>query len=496
MTKKDKPEKAQLTPPQMPLGEFRAQGYALIDWIAEYLEQSERYPVQAQVQPGEIAANLPQSGPEFGERFESIFADFEHLILPGITHWHHPSFFNYFAISATGPSILAELLTAALNVNGMLWLTSPAATELEERVTDWLRQWLGLPAEFQGIITDTASISSMLSMAAAREALDASIRSTGLGALEGRRLIAYTSEQAHSSVLKAGITLGIGQENIRLIAVNDDYQLRPTALAEAIRADRAAGHRPFFVAATIGTTATTSIDPVDEIATICEREGLWLHIDAAYAGVVALLPEFEDLLAGCSRADSFVTNPHKWLFTNIDCSVLWLRKPEILKQGFSLVPEYLRTAQDDHVNNYMDWGMQLGRRFRALKLWMVMRYYGRQGLAAHIRKHIGLAQLLANWVDDTPEFERLAPTPFSTVCFRFAPANTSETARDTFNHAIHERVNASGYAYISQTVLAGKLCLRVAIGNIQTSEKHILRLCEQLWQVAQTVKKDSHPRQS
>ncbi len=476
---------------RLPAAEFRRHGHELIDWVADYLEQSERYPVQAQVAPGDIAARIPTSGPETGEDLATILADFERDILPGITHNHSPNFFNYFAISASGPSVLGELLTAALNVNGMLWLTSPAATELEECVTDWLRQWLGLPAHFQGIITDTASISSMMAMAAAREDLDANVRIDGLSGRDLPRLRAYTSEQAHISIAKAGMALGIGQENVRLIAVDDAYQMRPDALAAAIQADRAAGHLPFFVAATIGTTATTSVDPVPAIADICSREKLWLHIDAAYAGVVALLEEHADLLAGCERVDSFVTNPHKWLLTNVDCSVFWLGRPELLKRAFSIVPEYLRSAED--VNNYMDWSVQLGRRFRALKLWMVMRYYGRSGLAAHIREHIRLAQLLAGWIDATPNFARLAPTKFSTVCFRYAPLGTSEATRDHLNREIHARINDSGAAFISHTVLAGRSSLRVAIGNFHTAERHIRALWQLLQETAIDVAREETP---
>lgn len=470
---------------RLPAAEFRQHGHALIDWVADYLENSERYPVQAQVQAGGIASQLPERGPERGEELSAILADFERLILPGVTHWHHPNFFNYFAISATGPSVLGELLSAALNTNGMLWLTSPVATELEERVTDWLRGWLGLPAAFRGIITDTASMSSLLAMAAARERLGENIRHLGTSGRELPRLIAYTSEQAHSSITKAGMALGIGQENVRLIATDEDYRLRPDALAAAIADDRARGHRPFFACATIGTTATTSVDPVPAIASICADEGLWLHIDAAYAGVAALLEEYAALLAGCERADSIVINPHKWLLTNVDCSVFLLQEPRWLKSAFSLVPDFLQSAAG--VNNYMDWGVQLGRRFRALKLWMVLRYYGRAGLAAHIREHIRLGQLLADWVDGAADFERLAPAPFSTVCFRYAPAQTDEATRERLNRQIHARINDSGAAFISHTTLAGKGSLRVAIGNIQTEERHIRALWQLLRETAAAV---------
>ena len=465
--------------------EFRKHGYELIDWVADYLEHSERYPVQAQVNPGDIAARIPNSGPEMGEDLSTIFSDFERDILPGITHWHSPNFFNYFAISATGPSVLGELLTAALNVNGMLWLTSPAATELEEKVTDWLRQWLGLPAGFHGMITDTASISSFLAMSAARESLNRNIRIEGVSGRELPRLCAYTSEQAHSSITKAGLALGIGQDNIRLIAVDEEFRLQTNALETAIQSDIAAGYLPFFVAATVGTTGTTSVDPVSQIADICAKHRLWLHVDAAYAGVVALLDEHASLLAGCEKADSIVTNPHKWLFTNVDCSVFWLKQPHLLKKAFSVVPEYLQSNAD--VNNYMDWGVQLGRRFRALKLWIVLRFYGRTGLAHHIREHIRLAKLLASWIDADPNFERLAPVPFSTVCFRFAPPDTNDNEKDDLNREIHARINASGAAFISHTVLNGKSSLRVAIGNINTTEKHIQALCQLLQETAAQV---------
>lgn len=419
----------------------------------------------------------------------TIIADFEDILLPGITHWNHPGFMAYFGITGSGPGILGELLTAALNVNGMLWRTSPSATELEQVTLDWLRQMLGLPQGFHGIITDTASISSMLAIAAAREALGLDIRQKGMsGRAELPRLCLYISEQTHSSVEKGAITLGIGHEGVRKIAVDDAFRMDPTKLAQAIKADKADGWRPFCVAATVGTTATTSIDPVPEISAICRQHDLWLHVDGAYGGVAAIAPEFRHVLNGVEQADSFVVNPHKWLFTPIDCSAFYVRRPEILKQAFSLVPEYLKTSEEG-VTNYMDWGVQLGRRFRALKLWMVIRYFGRQGLAARIREHIRLGQLLAGWVDADPDFQRLAPAPFSTVCFRAYPHELAslmeatdpqkdqeiEDYLDWLNGETVEAVNATGEIFLSPTRLNGHYTMRIAIGNIRSDEAIVAR---------------------
>ena len=467
---------------------FRRYGHQLIDWIADYLAHTERYPVLSRVKPGEIKARLPQSPPKEPEPMEQILADFESVIMPGITHWNHPAFFAYFAITGSGPGILGELLSAALNVNGMLWKTSPAATELEEVALDWLRQMLGLPEAFRGVITDTASMSSLLAIAAAREQVpDLRVREEGLsGRADVPRLRLYTSEQAHSSIEKAAITLGIGQRGVRKIPVDEAFRMDAAALARAIEEDLSEGWRPFCVAATVGTTSTTSIDPVPEIAALCRQHGLWLHVDGAYGGMAAIVPEFRHVLAGCEHADSIVVNPHKWLFTPIDCSAFFVRRPEVLKRAFSLVPEYLKTAEEE-VTNYMDWGVQLGRRFRALKLWMVMRYFGHQGLAARIREHIRLGQQLARWIDEHPDFERMAPTPFSTVCFRARPRrlagdDSPETAAylDELNAALLEAVNATGEAYLSHTKLHGRFTLRMAIGNLRTTEAHVRRAWELL----------------
>lgn len=463
----------------MPLEEFRRFGHQVVEWIADYLAGIERYPVLARVRPGEIRRRLPAHPPREGEPFEAILRDFEQIILPGITHWNHPGFMAYFAITGSGPGILGELLAAALNVNAMLWKTSPAATELEQVALDWLRQMLGLPPEFEGVIYDTASISSLCALAAAREAVGLGVRERGLAGLPRLRL--YMSEEAHSSIEKGAILLGLGQAGVRKIPTDEAFRMDVKALERAIEEDQAAGWRPFCVVATVGTTSTTSSDPVAEIARVCERYRLWLHVDAAYAGAAAIVPEFRHVLDGCDRADSLVVNPHKWLFTPIDLSAFYCRRMDVLRRAFSLVPEYLRT-EEEQVRNFMDYGPQLGRRFRALKLWMVLRYFGQEGLVARIREHIRLAQQFAAWVDADPDFERLAPAPLSTVCFRARPRGwaRSEADLDLFNEALLQAVNATGECFLSHTRVRGRLALRLAIGNMRTSERHVRRAWELL----------------
>lgn len=463
--------------------DFRRHGHALVDWIADYLAHTERLPVLAQVQPGWLRSELPASPPASGEPFEEIFKDVERLVVPALTHWNHPSFFAYFSVSASAPGIFGELLSAAFNINGMLWRTSPASTEMEDVALSWLRQLMRLPDSFEGIIYDTASISTLHAIAAAREALDLRIREDGMsGRSDMPPLSLYCSEQAHSSVDKAAITLGLGHNSLRKIPTDEEYRLRPDALARAIEEDRRAGRLPFCVVATVGTTSTTSVDPVPEIANICERERLWLHVDAAYAGSAAIVPELRDALDGCERADSLTTNPHKWLFTPIDLSVLYCRRMETLRRAFSLVPEYLRTSDDAGVKNQMDYGVQLGRRFRSLKLWMVMRYFGGEGLAARIREHCRLARLFASLVSESREWELLAPVPFSTICFRAATRGAEdqgdaerERRLGALNQRLMEAVNATGEIFISHTKLNERLALRLAIGNIRTNERHVRR---------------------
>lgn len=474
---------------EMPEAELLEYGRRAVDWVADYLSHPERVPVLAQTAPGAIRRALPASPPRGGEGMEAILADFERIIIPGVTHWNHPSFFAYFAITGSGPGILGELLAAALNVNAMLWKTSPAATELEEVVLEWLAQMLGLPRGQFGIIMDTASVATLCAIAAAREAVrEHAYREEG--AAGGPRLRLYTSEQAHSSVEKAAVTLGIGQRGVRKIPVDREFRLDVSALRRAVAEDRAAGWRPFCVTAFVGTTSTTSVDPVPEVADVCEAEGMWLHVDGAYAGMAALAPEFRWALAGCERADSIVVNPHKWLFTPIDCSALWCRRPEVLRDAFSLVPEYLRTAEgaEGGVHDLMNYGVQLGRRFRALKLWFVIRYFGWDGLAARIREHIRLGQEVARWIDGHPDFERMAPTPFSTVCFRYHPQALrgqpgAEAQLERLNGALLDAINATGRAYLSHTRLGGRLTLRMAIGNIRTDEAHV----RQAWELVQST---------
>ena len=447
--------------------EFRRCAHEAVDWVADYLTNPERYPVLPKIEPGQLVDALPASGPEHGEPMERLFDDFRRLIVPAITHWNHPGFMAYFANTSPGPGIIAELLAASLNANAMLWKTSPAATELEQVALDWLRQWIGLPDGTFGIIYDTASTSSMHAIASAREAADPEARTLGAS----RGLTLYCSEEAHSSIEKGAIAIGIGQQNVRKIPVDAGFRMRTDALSAAVEADIAAGLRPFCVVATVGTTSTTSIDPVPAIADIAERHGLWLHIDAAYAGSAAIVSEFRYILHGAERADSLVMNPHKWFFTPFDLSAFYTRRADILRRAFSLVPEYLRTAQDGRALNYMDYGVPLGRRFRALKLWFVMRYFGREKLAEMIRTQIGWAQELAAAIDADPKFERTAPAPFSVVCFRYK-------GTDDENRRLLETVNSSGEFFLSHTVLRGRYSLHLAIGNMGTTRDHVMRAWE------------------
>ncbi len=451
---------------------FRRHGHELVDWIADYLEHPERYPVLSRVTPGQIVAALPNDAPEEPETFGAVMADFERVLVPGLTHWNHPRFFAYFAISASPPGILAEFLSAALNQQAMLWRTSPAATELETVSLAWLRRLMGLPDSFEGVIYDTASIATMHALAAAREAAVRSARSRGLaGRSDVPALAVYCSDQAHSSVDKALIALGLGLDSLRRIPSDDRFRLRPDLLAQAITADRASGILPVAVVATVGSTSTTSIDPVPAVADICEREGLWLHVDAAYGGVAGLLPSHRHLLDGVDRADSFVVNPHKWLFTPFDLSAFYCRRMDVLRETFSLTPEILRTTETAPVKNLMDTGVQLGRRFRALKLWMILRMYGARAIREHLTRHIDLAQQLAGWIDDHPDFERLAPVPLSVVCFRWKPKarpTLSDEALVAANQRLVDRANATGEVFLSHTRINGRIAIRIAIGNIRT----------------------------
>ena len=470
--------------------EFRRHGHALVEWVAEYLEGAERYPVLPCVQPGDVRGALPASAPEQGEAFDRIFADFERVIVPALTHWNHPGFFGYFAITASAPGVLAEFLSAALNQQAMLWRTSPAATELEEVALSWLRRLLGLPESFEGVIYDTASISSLHALAAAREVAVPGVREFGLARRQGAGAVrVYCSEQAHSSVDKAVMLLGLGQRALRRIAVDDEFAMRPDALARAIAEDREAGITPMAVVATIGTTSTTSVDPVRQIADICRREQIWLHVDAAYAGVTAMLPEFRERFAGWEDAESIVINPHKWLFTPFDLSAFYCRRMNVVREAFSLVPEYLQTSEGARgVRNLMDTGIQLGRRFRALKLWMILRHFGADGLRSALSEHVRLARLFAAWVAEDQRFELAAPVPFSVVCFR-ARADGAATAdeADALNAHLLDAVNATGHVFLSHTRLHGRFTLRLAVGHLRTTEHHVRRAWDLLGQQVATL---------
>ncbi|HLW52044.1 MAG TPA: pyridoxal-dependent decarboxylase [Candidatus Angelobacter sp.] len=448
--------------------DFRQAGRQGVDWIAQYLSGISDVPVLAQTKPGELFDSLPSSAPARGESFAEILQDFDRLVMPAVTQWNHPRFFAYFACTGSTPAILGEMLAAALNTNGLHWKTSPAVAELEERTLDWLRQWLGLPQGWFGIVYDTASTSSMHAIVAAREMIAPEART------EGSRgdLVLYTSEQSHSSIEKGAIAVGLGQKNVRKVPVDAEFRMRADSLATMIAEDKAAGRRPMCIVATIGTTSSTSVDPLPEIVEIAEKNGVWVHVDAAYAGAAAMLPEHRHILSGAERAHSLVFNAHKWLLTPIDLSAFYTRRPDILRRAFSLTPEYLKTQEDARAHNLMDYGVPLGHRFRALKLWFVMRYFGRERIEAMLRSHIAWAQKLASLVDSHLRLERVAPVPFSVVCFRYRGS-------DAENQAIQEKVNASGRVFISGTVLNGKFTLRLAIGNLATTWQDI----EEAWEL-------------
>ena len=463
--------------------DFRRHGHALVEWIADYLANTERYPVLPLVQPGDVRRMLPSEAPEHGESFESTIADFERVLVPALTHWNHPGFFGYFAITASAPGILAEFLSAALNQQAMLWRTSPAATELEEVSLGWLRRLMGLPDSFEAVIYDTASISTLHALAAAREQAVPGVRELGMaGRSDVGAMRVYCSEHAHSSVDKAVLLLGLGHRALRKIPVDDEFRMQPSALADAIREDRANGVTPLAVVATVGTTSTTSIDPVRPIADICQQETLWLHVDAAYAGVTAIIPEYRARFDGWHDADSIVVNPHKWLFTPFDLSAFYCRRMDVVRRTFSLVPDYLMSPEGSRgVHNLMDTGVQLGRRFRSLKLWMILRHFGAEGLRAAIAEHIRLAQLFSSWVDADPDFERLAPVPFSVVCFRAKPrSGVPEAELDAFNERLLDAVNATGEVFLSHSRVDGQFALRLAIGHLRTTEQHVARAWELL----------------
>lgn len=457
---------------------LRRYGYQVVDWIADYLAGEKIYPVLSKATPGAIQRSLPQSAPLQPEKMETILEDFDRFIMPGITHWNSGNFMGFFGLSSSGPAILGDMFDAALNVTRMAWRTSPAATELEQVTLDWLRQMLGLPNPLFGMLHHNSAILNAL--VAAREAIPhLHIRQHGMaGRSDVPRLRFYASQEAHSSIDKAAIVLGIGQEGLRKIGTDSELRMNVEELEHAILEDLRNGYYPFAVVATVGTTSTTSIDPVVQIADICERYGIWLHVDAAYAGAAAIVPSKRWLLDGCERADSMTINPHKWLFTSFNCSVFYTRKPEVVKAAFSLTPDYLQNVSDHRdeytVTNLMDYDAALPHRFPALKLWMVMRYFGQEGLAQRIEEHCRLAQQLAGWIKKTPSFELMAPVPLGVVCFRAHPRGIDDEEQlNTINEHLMNRINAAGHFFLSHTKVHGKTTLRVAIGNIRTSENEV-----------------------
>ncbi len=460
----------------MSADEFRRQGKAVIDWIADYYERVETLPVLSQVQPGEIRAKLPDKAPQSGEPFDTIMADMDEVVMPGITHWQSPNFFAYFPANTSGPAILGDLLSSGLGVQGMLWSTSPACTEVETHVLDWMADVLDLPAKFKsntdggGVIQDSASGAALCALLSARERAT-QFASNAKGS-DGR-LIAYASSQTHSSVEKAVKIAGLGSDNLRVIDVDDTYAMRADVLDAQIDADRAQGLIPCFVCATLGTTSSNALDPLPAIGEICQRQGVWLHVDAAMAGTAAVCPEYQYLHAGLELVDSYCFNPHKWMFTNFDCDCFYVADRAALIQTLSVLPEYLRNkaTESGAVIDYRDWHVPLGRRFRALKLWFVLRYYGVEGLRFHVRRHIELAQQFVGWVEAAQEFELAAPAPLNLVCFR-------HLGGDEFNQELMQRLNSSGELFLTHTILAGHYVLRLCVGQSQTELRHV----QQAWQ--------------
>ena len=488
-------DEKKISPAQQGLGdmevpEFRDAAHRVADRVADYLERLEEFPVLPDLEPGSIREQLPAAPPAAPEPLEAILADYSRLVEPYITHWQHPGFMAYFPSVASGPGILGEWLATGLNSNVMLWRNAPSSTELEEVVVDWLRQMLGLPDGFDGMFTDTASVSSLLSLVAARHAapgLDS--REQGLAGREGiGRLRIYVSTEAHSSIEKGAIVIGVGKAGVRRIPTDEAFRMRPELLERAVAEDRAQGWLPFCVVATLGTTSSTSVDPAGPLAEICEREKMWLHVDAAYAGVAAMLPEMRPLFEGWERADSIVVNPHKWLFTPFDASLLLFRDPETFRDAFSLVPEYLKTSVSGTVHNFNEYGVQLGRRFRALKLWMQIRYFGVEGIAARLREHCRMARELASWVEAEPGWEMAAPLPFATACFRRRPeGELADEELDRINEAILDEVNRSGRIFLSHTRLNDRYTLRVCVGNPRQTMDHVRDCWSLLKQAAEKV---------
>jgi aromatic-L-amino-acid decarboxylase len=466
------------TPPE----EFRKQLHQLADWIADFRENIESLRVAPNEKPGAVRAQLPAQPPEKGEPFEKILSDVDRLIVPGMVHWSHPMFLGYFGWTTTAPGILGEIITAPLNVNAMTWRTCPAATELETVVIDWLQQWLGLPDEFGGVVYDTASVGIMHALAVAREQAAPSTRKLGLTNRDLPRFRIYTSDQAHSAAEKSAIALGIGEENVRRVPSDNEFRMEISTLRRMIAQDRQEAFQPLAVVATVGTTSSASVDPIPEIAKICREEKMWLHIDGAYGGAFTMIPEYKWVSKGWEMADSIVINPHKTLFVPLDFSVLYVRDLERLRRVFTLVPEVLRGDTIEGEKNYMDYGIQLGRRFRALKAWVIWRSLGREGIVERLREQIRLANLLASWIKKDNRFELAAPASMGVVCFRFLRGDKNEI--DRLNSEIVERINASGRAYLTQTKLRRLTVMRIGLGNVLTTEEHLRKAWEIIQETA------------
>jgi len=461
--------------------EFRKHAHQVVDWIADYLENVEDYPVKSIVKPKEIYDQLPDEAPENGESIDDIMKDFQNIIMPGITHWQNPNFFAYFPANSSYPSVLAEMLTAALGAQTMIWETSPAAAELEEQVMNWLKKMLGLPKHLEGVIQDSASTATLAAILTAREKLsDYEVNERGFCESDNFRI--YCSTETHSSIEKAVKIAGIGKQNCIKIAVDEELCLRPDSLTKAIENDITHDKKPICVVASIGTTSTTTIDPIKEIATICKKHGVWLHVDAAFAGSALVLPEYQWMIEGLEQADSFVFNPHKWMFTNFDCSAYFVKDKEALIRTFEILPEYLKTKTRGKVNDYRDWGVPLGRRFRALKLWFVIRNFGVEGIREKIRLHISMAKELTQKIKDHDNFEVVAPVTLNTICFRFNPAKTNDSAElNSLNEKLLHQLNKSGKMFLTHTKVKGKYALRLSIGQTNVSQKHV----DQAWQLIQ-----------
>lgn len=457
--------------------EFREHAHELVDWMADYFEEVENYSVKPDVQPGDILEQLPNSAPQNSESFEAIFDDFKETIMPGMTHWQSPNFMGYFPANTSYPSVLAEMLTATLGAQCMSWLTSPAATELEEQIMEWLRELIDLPEAFTGVIEDTASTSTLCALLMAREQVtDFGVNEEGFPS--DKKFTVYCSSETHSSIEKGVKIAGFGKHNLRKIPVDKNFAMQPGKLEQAIRQDLENGYKPTAVVATIGTTGSTAIDPLEEIGKICSKYEIFLHVDAAYAGTALVLPEKRWMNEGTEHADSFVFNPHKWMFTNFDCSAFFVQDEALLVRTFEIMPEYLKTPEDERVKNYRDWGIPLGRRFRALKLWFVLRSFGIEGLQEKIRYHISLTEQLQEKIEQNNHFEILAPVPLNTICFRFHPDYISDERKlDKLNEKLLNQIQDSGKLFLTHTKLDEKYTIRIVIGNTNVEKRHV----DQAW---------------